>query len=123
MYIPVEIVGIGGASAAAVKPGKTFPAFFFCIHIAALKGIPDIRPGNSCLYIAHTEIFISHKLMTGIKIPPGGHCKVLCAGAAAGKPLCHTGPSLQINHKMEEGKGISLFFPLCHFCRQDIVLF
>ena len=43
----VEIVGIGGASAAAVKPGKTVSAFFFCIDIAQLKLVLDFCISDS----------------------------------------------------------------------------
>ena len=61
--------------------------------------------------------------MTGIKIPPGGHCKVLCAGAAAGKPLCHTGPSLQINHKMEEIYFSIIFLYFCNPVNKFVIFF
>ena len=73
----MEVVGIGCAAATAVESCKAVSALFFCVDVAELELIPDIRSGNSGVYIAHQEILLAHKLMAWIEIAPRGNCQVL----------------------------------------------
>src|SRR5699024_3589487 len=88
---PGEVIGIGRAAAAAVKPGEAFLAFLFCINVAVFKLSADIWLDNAFVHIAQQELFLPHELVTGIEIAPGRYRQILRTGTAAGQPLVHTG--------------------------------
>ena len=73
----MEVVGIGCASAAAVKSCEAVSALFFCVDIAELKLVADIGSGDTGVYIAHQEIFLTYKLVARIKVAPRSHCQIL----------------------------------------------
>ena len=119
--ITAEIIRICCTSAAAVEPGKTFSAFFFCIDVAALKFITDLCIFNPIIHIAEQELLIAYKLMARIKITPRRYRKVLGSRTTAGQTFCHTRTTFKIDHKMEEIKIISLFVTSYHLCSKLVI--
>ena len=103
----MEIPGVGSAAAAAVIPGKAFAAFFSRIDIAAFECVYDIGSQDPVFHVAQQELFISHELMTRIKVSPGCHSKILRSASAAAESLVDAGTAGQIDHEMEKCKFIS----------------
>ena len=112
--VSMEIISICRTASAAVKLCKACPALLFRIDAAAFKLIPDVRIRYAFLHISHVKLFIAHKLVAWIEIPPGRYCKILRSRTAARKPFRNAGASLQIYHKMEKIKLFSMFMPSYH---------
>ena len=117
----MEMVGIGGAAAAAVESGKAVPAFFLGVNVALLKLLLELHIGHAVRHISHKERLTSHKLMAGIQIPPWRDCQVFCPRTTAGKALCHARPALQIYHKVEKLEWPPLPLPPDDFHCQPVI--
>ena len=76
IYVAVEIVGIGSTSPAAIVPGKAFFTLGSGINIALLEHLSDVISLDALKDIAHDKVFITHELMTWIKISPGRHAQI-----------------------------------------------
>ena len=118
----MEVVGIGRTAAAAVKSGKTIPAFVLRINIAELELIADCRVSHARIYIAEKEIFISYKLMARIEVAPtGSQPDTRFPNRIRTDVLPRTIPQCQVKHKVEERKAASLFMSLDILCCQTVI--
>ena len=71
------MVTICRTAAAAVEPGKTVFTVRFRIDVTSSKVFYDFRLCDSLVYITHKVLFLTHKLVTWIKISPRSNSQVL----------------------------------------------
>ena len=72
-----EMVTICRTAAAAVESGKTVFTVRFRIDVTSSKVFYDFRLCDSLVYITHKVLFLTHKLVTWIKISPRSNSQVL----------------------------------------------
>ena len=116
------MVGVGGAAAGAVKSCPAIAARLASVHVARGKLALLVGVGHALPHVAQLVGLVTHKLMAGVQVAPGGHGHVFGAGAAAGNALVDAGAAGQVDHIVIEGEGLARLFPLQHQGGQLFIL-
>ncbi len=116
------MIGVGGAAAGAVEPGPAVRARGAGVGVAGAELLPQGGVGHAAPHVSQLVRLLSHELVAGVQVPPGGDGHVLRAGAAAGDPLIDAGAPGEVQHVVVEGDGAALLVPFQHFPGQQLVL-
>ena len=121
-YIAVYVVGVGGASAAAMIFGEAALAFFLGVDVTSgeFGGYVLICFG-AFQDVAHEEVALSCELMAGINISAGCDGDVFSTCAAAAESLAQAGTAVESYHKVEEIKRSAVLAPSFYYASEFFV--
>ena len=109
IYVTLEMIIIGRATAAANKFCKTVAALLTRKQTRSGEFFPYFSVENAVVNVAHQKIFVTGKLMARINIAVGNYRKILVARSARGNFFLKTNPALQIDVEVKEIEPFSVF--------------